>query len=361
MSHKAKQRFVDLSTLPAPLASFYHGLKTLAVSAFEQFNPGEASLKCGFIADYQFNAEVTKDNNDYVVSIDLSVPTILHFAFNNLLRDDQLAKQWGYAGKEIPYGEFPQGIPLQLPGDMAFPELVEQILGVSRPKDDSRAMLASSFTDLASSFAIYHEVAHAVLGHVAAMAGTTRFGALPLIELSGQQTQVISQTQRHIWEYEADCVAAMMLVADIVSGQNQHFVHSITGQQDALEEAVSFVLMAVLVLFLLQNQRISAQPTATHPAPEVRFCAVASAVFSHLCSHYGETLFSEPALEATIDHVLATTSQAWQRLCPGSTPIIDYRSPELVLAKVDEIEASRKLQCGAYARQAIFYPFLGGT
>ena len=354
------------STLGQDLQPVYENYAGLAHSAFAHFCDSPQQLRFDFLNNRQFNAAARHNNDQFQIGVNVAVPTILQFTFNILLLNPDFFPEIGDLGLDQGYDELPNGIPMTLPSDVEINELIHSITGVSRPLCDQRTLTSAIMTKIATSFVIYHEVAHVVLGHVKAFNHNSSLnntqannGLLELIEIN-QINEPIDHNLRQIWEFEADILAAIMVTADLFSPQNIDFISGAFDlkHQETLSygEIASFALSAIAGLFLLENQHVQKQSTPSHPTPEVRFCAVASEISNHLKQHYPELLGCQDSFDQLLDATMANITDVWQAANLNGSAIIQYQDPQTALQQVIALNETRKQRCHEYRHFALHYP-----
>jgi hypothetical protein len=351
----------DKSTLTPELKVLYQHYEEIGYSAYSHFVPNAQNFNCHFTNQSTFNAQVRKVNNSFEVGINIAVPAILHFTLNNLFRVSSFMPFIGIPSKDEESRGFPSQIPLKFPNDVLINEFIHDIIGTSRPKDYQRAIAASSLTNIAVSFVIYHEVAHIILGHVNAL--HTCFHESEHMELvtfsNSTRSEPYDDELRQIWEFEADTMASTMFISDMLSSENMTFIKEAQGLSETENittmENIAFSLIAILTFFLIQNQSIEKQRIKTHPSPDIRFCAVVSEIMAHLEQYYPNLILQKSIFQKLIDNTMINVVTAWNDLNFTGANLIDYSSPEKTIAKVKALDLNRKKRCELYKNHAIKY------
>lgn len=361
----------DITSLSAELQAVYSGYEAMTHSAFKYYSSECHKLSFHFLDDRQLNAQAREIDQQWQIGINIAVPVLLQFSFNVLLRSPLLFPQIGELEDDEDYGEFANGIPLTLPPDIEMNELIYSLIGVSRPQNEQRTITAFKLSSIAMSFVGYHELAHLVLGHIKAIPSCFphQQPSHQLLELIDIDTDTDTDTDdkpvfdnelRQIWEFEADMLATMMVTADMLSPENKAFVLEGLGKsptdQLSTSEAISFTLTAIGGLFLLENQQISHQHHRTHPAPAIRFWAVASEIVNHMQQHYPQMIGPVDDFHQLVDQTLEDIINAWETLKLSGAALTEYQTPEVALKAVALLDDTRKLRCHAYKDYALKYP-----
>lgn len=305
-----------------------------------------------------FGAEASRSSRGYYVQLNAALPAILHYTFNNLLRIPSYMSGVGDTSAETPYRDLHSGISFFLPRGMQVEKAIYTIAGLSRPKDNQRAQAAVLLTELATAFCAYHEVAHIMLGHVDANAQLN--SSLHLVEVVPICTMPAGKVaaMRRVWEFEADLVAANMLLQDMVSpGTEEAFMAAFGPESDYSPVArVQAMLGAALVVFLLVSQSAPASKR-THPDPLVRFIAIANDSAAALVEQQPNLGLSIEEMQEAVNDVAAAILDAWLHLQVPSR----YRSPaaRMLSARVhvEKLQQQRLEFYEVYSGYAYLYPF----
>ncbi|MCA9302643.1 MAG: hypothetical protein KC996_00825 [Phycisphaerales bacterium] len=270
---------LDLSLLPETVARFYSQIIQWGYTAPATVN--EAYHKLGsqgrvrsMIADSpELNAWATSHEDGFVIGLFAAAPIILHFTCNQLLRCPMVFPSVGQPQNEAPETNgYTHGVPLTLPDTLPVQEACTVLPSVSRPEDDERAAAASALTELASAFAMFHEVSHVIAGHAGYLRSSQN---LALFELTRRPIRRSHSRLLRVWEYEADKIAAVMLLSFLVAPENQdHFadVFSISAKdsEHLVAQLTAAGISAAYILFLLLGQRSAAlRAGSVHPHPLV--------------------------------------------------------------------------------------------
>lgn len=305
-----------------------------------------------------FGAEARRTGDAYQVILSAALPAILHYTFNNLFRDPNYLPGIGNAASEIPYRDLRSGIPFSLPRHVRVETAICVIAQLSRPLDDDRAQAAALMAELATAFCVYHEVAHIVLGHIDALSEQHSNGRLLEIVPSNSAPQGRAAEIRRVWEYEADLVAANMLLQDMVSpGAEETFAVVYGSDNDYTPLGrVQAMLGAALVVFLLISQ---ATPTSrqTHPDPLVRFVAIANDAAAAMVEQHPQFALTHEEMQEAVNDVAVMTVERWSALQTPSR----YRSlaGRMLGARpqVEKLERLRSELQASYRGHAYLYPF----
>ena len=304
----------------------------------------------------QLGAEACRANGQYEVRLSAALPAIVHFAFNCLLRIPGYMHGIGDAASEQRYRENSGQIPLALPEGVAIERSIVAITGLSRPRDLQRAATAVLMAELAVAFCGYHELAHVVLGHVDAHWRQSKRSRL--LELAPRSASIHrgDAMTRQVWEYEADLVAANMLLQDVMSvSADVAFRDAYGGQTEELDRFQA-MLGAVLVVFLLVAQATPAR-CRTHPEPLVRFAAVANDSSAALVEQQPQLDLGFEVVEEAVDDVASATLGAWRALGLGTSRASPLRNLLTARSTVERLEAERQRRHSSYSGLASFYPF----
>ena len=352
---------MDLGGLPPALGAWYAshlGKVGTAWAAMERIvQAGIPPVRARLVRSTQLGAEALKSRGGYEVRLTVALPTIIHFTFNCLLRTPQFMYGVGDAVSEQPYRTSSTRIPLSLPRGIALEKAIVSITALSRPADERRAAAAALLTELAVAFCAYHELAHLLLGHIDAMQRWS--GRARLLEMA--ERTGVSQPDgktRLVWEYEADLVAANMLLQDMMDPGVEGVFKEVYGpiaETDALSRFQA-MLGATLVVFLLISQ-VTPRDRRTHPEPLVRFAAIANDSAAALAEQQPQLKLSfQDAGEAVNDVALSTLS-GWRALGLGTSAASPLKNLMTAQRAVERLEKHRGAGHQAYSRFAQFYPF----
>ena len=277
----------DLESLPDGLRQFYGQFlaygRTAPARVKEEYrrSAAEGRVRTLFLDARRFNAFARSRGEDHTIALNVAVPCLLHFIFNIVLRLPYVFIDVGDAGAEQRYrrGDDARPLPLELPPVLPVAEALAALPGVSRPRDEGRALVASALTEVATTFCVFHEVGHVVGGHTGCAAG--RFWGGDVAEFTGGGGLALCSRRLlgQVWEREADGIAAVMLLSFVVAddGTRQHFrecfgIPDGDGEEDEYAYHVCAVVLFALKLLFLYLAQIPAalNVRGDHPHPLVR-------------------------------------------------------------------------------------------
>jgi len=356
-------REFDLQSLPADYAAWYASHRDLALSASSQlFALGRqpAPRVSAILRDHKaMNALARRNGPGYEVVMNAGLPAIVHFALNNLLQSQTYFPHIGDASAERPYRDLRNGIPDRLPRDATLAEAIVAITGMSRPTDVQRTKAAVAMTELAVSFCAYHEVAHIALGHVDA--NDALHGRTELLEVMNSRTAPGGRQAllRRVWEYEADLLAANMVLQDALSPQHDpSFLDGFRPQilESPLQRAQ--VMLASLLLFFLLVSQQGAGTERTHPDPLVRFSAISRKTVAALLDDHHAAVPSPRSVHSAVSDVVAQTLGVWSGLSLPSRHASPADQLTRARGSVQRLERHRLAHLDAHRDLAYLYPFV---
>ena len=338
---------LDLSAMPVDFAG-WHGSHldkvTSARATVERIVGSQIPPVRGrLIRSARLGAEARRAKRGYEVRLSAALPAIVHFAFNSLLRTPQFMYGVGDAGSEQRHRESSKCIPLALPQGRRIEDAIVAITAVSRPRDEQRAATAVLMSELAVAYCGYHELAHILLGHVDAHRQWT--GDLGLLEMAESRLPAgrTGARLRMVWEYEADLVAANMLLQDVVAGDAEPVFREAYGGDNECGVLARFQAMLVgrLVVFLLVAQ---ATPTKrrTHPEPLIRFAAVANDSAAALVEQQPQLRLTFEEVGEAVNDVALSTLIAWSALGLGTSPASPLKNLLTAQRVVEQLEDDRQ-------------------
>lgn len=361
-STRPSKRELDFDAMPSDFAQWYRNHRAKVDTAVTAMRPLLAKPLPDVIGILKrtkaFGAEARRTGNAYQVHLSAALPAILHYTFNNMFRDPHYLAGIGNATGETPYRDLHSGIPFSLPRRVRVETAICAIAQLSRPLDNDRAHAAVLMAELATAFCVYHEVAHIVLGHIDALSEQHSSGQLLEIVPSNRAPQGRTAEVRRVWEYEADLVAANMLLQDMVSPGAEEAFAAIYGPDNDYTPLgrVQAMLGAALVVFLLISQ---ATPTSrrTHPDPLVRFVAIANDAAAAMVEQHPQFGLTHEEMQEAVNDVAAMTLERWSALQTPSR----YRSPASRMLgarqQVEKLERLRSELHASYRGHAYLYPF----
>ncbi|TXH29706.1 MAG: hypothetical protein E6Q99_00360 [Elusimicrobia bacterium] len=317
-----------------------------------------APVRARLLRSAQLGAEARRVKDGYEVRLNGALPAIVHFAFNSLLRTPQFMYGIGDAESEQLHRESSKRIPLALPRGVKVEEAIVAITSVSRPRDTQRAATAVLMSELAVAYCAYHELAHVLLGHVDAHCQWT--GCLGLLEMaeSVMPDGRASARVRMVWEYEADLVAANMLLQDMVANDAEPVFRDAYGGDNDSGVLARFQAMlgAILVVFLLVAQATPIKQR-THPEPLIRFAAVANDSAAALVEQQPQLQLSFEQVGEAVNDVALSALSAWSILGLGTSPASPLKNLLNAQRVVERLEHDREELHPLYSCFAAFYPF----
>lgn len=224
---------------------------------------------------HQFNASTYQQNNTLVVSINASVPILIRTLFDRLLAQPSV---------------FPE-LPIDTPDAISYsplfmidPTSTDQLERINIHISEDRYSASRILGDLCVTYVFLHEYGHLLCGHTQAIRNISEeTGLLELFELNQPPNKDYIELRQY-WEFQADSVAAGLLVQyldDIVSQSQAHqtWIFDITGceqnDQKGLATHVCAIAIAALnVLFLYTDQcTFQIKVEKYHPPTQTRlFC-----------------------------------------------------------------------------------------
>jgi len=353
----------DIEKLDSSFAAFYRKLLGFASSATRTIRKAHANafppVAAWFLNDRLVNARAALDQSGYRVGLNVAVPAILHFCFNNLLRSRLYFPELGDSANETRYRDFSSGIPLRLPDHVPLLEALPGIVNVSRPLDDTRAAGAVALTQIAVSFCLYHELAHIELGHV--VSSRELFGAHDFLEFAARREWPTNRRRlTRVWEYEADKIASMMVAADMFSADNVEVLSDAFDLPKSPEALTAVALSAIYVVFFLFGQRAGKDRRfASHPHPMVRFGSTIEALVNDVPRHARR---DADRMRTVAMDTLFMTHGAWDDLgLPIATNLTNVSVWKWIFRGVDDLERDRRALHHHYSARAWSYPFEAGS
>jgi hypothetical protein len=353
---------LNLTAMPADFAAWYasHLDKVSSARATVEriVRTPLAPVKPRLLRSTRLGAEARRVPGGYEVRINAALPAILHFAFNSLLRTPQFMYGIGAVESERLYRDSSKRIPLTLPRRMKIEETIVAIASLSRPRDERRAATAVLMSELAVAYCAYHELAHVLLGHVDAHQQLSgRVGLLEMAESSMPVGRNGSRL-RLVWEYEADLVAANMLLQDMVASDVEAVFREAYGGDNDCGVVARFQAMlgAVLVVFLLVAQ-VTPVKRRTHPDPLVRFAAVANDSAAALVEQQPQLQLRFQDMGEAVNDVAASTLSAWSALGLGTSAASPLKNLLTAQRVVERLERDRQELHSLHSALASFYPF----
>lgn len=351
----------DLNTLPDDVREFYEQFLDYGWSATANVKEeyiriaSQGHVQTIYLHDREFNAEAISHGDHYHILLNVAIPCLLHFIYNNTLRLPHIFAHVGHVGSEQPYREFNdnRAIPFVLPSSAPIAESLTNLPGMSRPADDERALFATALTEVACIYCVFHEIGHVIGGHAGYQA--QRLWGSGVCEFTSGRTYCCPrQLLRQVWEREADIIATVMIISLVLTdaGARQHFSEcfQIAGSDDEgySYQVLPVVLFALKLLFLYFAQvPLRLNFSSNHPHPLVRITYVHSALRLVSRDDLGLDL---GRLDNLFDQATGLADQCWSDLglC---VPLLEGSKTGPQLAKAIERhvmnleEAHKRLQC----------------
>lgn len=354
----------DLGKLPTAYSDFYKSLLDFADMNKAPINNLRMEKKpplvnASYLDDKKINARVMADGEQFNIGINIALPSILHFYFNNIFRTSNFMPGVGNPVAEKHYRKFPEGIPLELPSDWPVNESIPYIDSISRPIQDSRAVAAIEFTRIAVSFCIYHEIAHVYLGHV--LTNLHLFAEEDFLEFMGfRERTKFEMRLRQVWEYEADKIASYFVFDDILFDSNVKLlteIFNIEEEEDQLYQLISIGLAAIFSVFnLFGCKQEKLESYSAHPHPMIRFGAITQAIITSVPLHLKQTLRNEEYLQKKALIEVMNIHTAWMELDWKSFKIKELKNWKRILKIVEKIEQDRIKLLENHIQNSWFYP-----
>lgn len=353
---------LDLSKLPPDYAAWYgshlekvDGARAAAERIVRASLP---PIRARMLRSTQLGAEALRAKGGYEIRLSAALPAIVHFTFNCLLRTPQFMYGIGDAEAEQRYRDASERIPLALPRGLDVERAIVQITGLSRPRDEHRSATAVLMTELAVAYSAYHELAHVLLGHVDALAQAN--GRSRLLEMAENERRArsVDTRMRLVWEYEADLVAANMLLQDMVDPRAEKAFGDAYGDgADAGVLARFQAMLGAMFLVYLLVAQVTPSTRRTHPEPLVRFAAVANDSAAALVEQQPQLGLDFDSVGEAVNDVALSTLSAWTALGLGTSKASPIRNLLTAQRAVERLELDRRRWHAAYSRFAVFYPF----
>lgn len=343
-------------------AQFLAYARSAAAAVRREYGLPELLIRAEYVEERSFNASAVVTGECPTVRLHAGLPSLLHFCFNNVLRQPDVLPGLGAAAAEVPYRErFDRGIPRGLPPAVPIEEAVVLLPTVSRPADDARANAAVAMTELAAAFCAFHEVGHLVGGHAGYAALHLPDGHVSeFFDLKRAVSKLVGGVRLlQVWEREADQIALVMAMSFVRTdpATRQRFTEAFgirpavgsTNECDAAatadEEYELFgqLLFAVKILFLYLAQ-VSAdlRSKGAHPHPVVRTTYLHSAMRLTAVDDLG---MDEQRLDQVLDAAADLADQVWLRLCPPSPVFTLPETADMLVERVRvEVEALEDYQ-----------------
>jgi hypothetical protein len=346
----AARRAFDLRTLPDDLRDFYaqflgYGRATPStVSEKYHRAAAEGRVRVLYADRRQFNLSAESPGDTHTIELNIAFPCLLHFVFNNVLRLPYVFPQVGDSAAETPYREPGDGrlVPFELPERLPVVEALRVLPGVSRPKDDDRALFASTLTELASTFCVFHEVGHVIGGHSGYEA--SRMWGKPVSEFTGDRWHFCHRRAlRQVMEREADIIATVMTMSFVLNdpATRRHFREclAITGNDDLYPyQILPILLFSLKVLFgYLAQIPAGLKVHADHPHPLLRALYVHNAIRLTAVDDLG---LDGERLDAGLDEITEQEARLWNDL-GMRIPALEGPEDGQTLARIAEREITR--------------------
>lgn len=230
------------------------------------YGQGRKPIKTVFINHQTFNAFASDTGDHYLVEIDASIPLFFLILFGRMLSDDVVLPHLDPAGRKLSN----YSLPFVIDPDN-FEQREEWDIGLNA----MRSFAANTLADLCSTFVICHEVGHILCGHVEGM--MHHCGVGKVAELTSRSKQKTKNADlRKAWEYEADAVAATLMM-NMIKGycddtlSNKRTAELFDKGEDTLTFVLALVAVSLFAAFLyMRGVRHHLNLEGTHPHPLVR-------------------------------------------------------------------------------------------
>lgn len=346
-------------------SDFYFELLSYAPQALEAIHSHNGKEKpqvnIAYLEDESINAKVRyNDDHSYNIGVNIGLPSIIHFYFNNILRTQNYLDHIGAVQNEEVYRDFKNGIPIKLPTNLPFDVSIPQIINGSRPIDDDRAAAAVALTKISVSFCIYHEVAHIELGHV--KTSLEEYDELEFLEFDISSLLNSKELRlRKVWEYEADKIAAIMIISDMMNDDNFiNLSNQFCLEQNTIDDIIGIAMSSIYALFhIIEEKTKFWKVRRTHPKPLVRTVAVMEEIIAYVLSYFPNRITNEEEFRETIISSILTTHYSWSEL--NLKNLTNLNNPKVwgnLFKSVDQLEKDRIELNYIHRKYSIDYPFV---
>lgn len=220
-----------------------------------------------YINGFEFNAYASADESAYRIELNASVPLFSILLFSRLLSDPQMLPFLDGGGQKASAFYVPFVLD---PAD--FRRRVDWNIELTA----IRSFAAGTIADLCSTFVLCHEFGHVLGGHIEGLQHYYR--DTRLAELVAVDPMVSADTtRRQAWEYEADLIAALLVVQFVDELVSDREVQPRTREVFSDEHGFHFehtLAIAVVSLFCffvyVQGMRLKLNKHSSHPHPHVR-------------------------------------------------------------------------------------------
>lgn len=230
-------------------------------------------LYAGFVVNPAPNAFAVRDGEDLFIGINSGLVWLMHEVFFTLFSHPNfLPDLGGQADANVPFEHLEAGFSTHA----GLASVPGGLVSRSHPPtfNDVRDSLAFTTAQMAIEFTFYHELGHLVCGHPGFPG--TRVGLEQFHELStrGDRADLSGAEVAQALEYDADCFAVQVALANHLMGQYFHVPEqAIQGYPTDLELSYYCWALAVSALFRIfaQHKPAIADSEATdHPHPLLR-------------------------------------------------------------------------------------------
>lgn len=241
-------------------------------------SPGELTIQSCYKHTTSFNACTWSEGDRIVVGMGAAVMILLDMLFVAMLADSRVLPA-------LP--AVTQDGSAQATFAVDFRD-TERLSNYDGELSAERAAAAHLLADFCVSFVYLHELAHVICGHIGAaheLFDERQFvefadRAAPVASSSPLKVRVAHRRLRQYWEYQADAVAAMLLIQyvdtaidrlDVRHGWIRSLVSPIRGVEELRRHLGALAVMSVTAMFVyLEHGRLRAKKTSWHPHSIVR-------------------------------------------------------------------------------------------
>jgi|GEM_PF-6162290 len=312
-----------------------------------------------YLNDRTLNAKVKYvEVNSYQLGINIALPALIHFYFNNILRTSNYLSHLGSLDGDYIHSFYKSGIPTSLPENIEILEAIPMITGSSRPIDDARAAAAVALTKIAVSFCIYHEIAHIELGHIKTF--QSDFDQIEFVEFTSINQYIKNYKVRQVWEYEADKTAAIIVISDMVESQN---FNDLTTQfelsQESIDDLIGIVVSSIYSLFHQITYKTKWWKfNNTHPKPLTRIIAIIEEVILYVEENYPNRISNSRDFQETVWSAFYSTHYAWKEMKLYKLQNLNKQKIwRKAYQELSKLETNRKLFNKLYKHNSYDYPF----
>jgi hypothetical protein len=276
-----------------------YALEASRIIKESQESPGPSGglpfLFPGLTGSMNMNSCVLKEEGEYYVYLYGGAFLILHDMFSTFMSHKEVLRSVGdSSGERSNIAARDRQFRLNYGGIGVAECLKNHILRVI-PSDNVRKAYALTLARLSFDFLFYHEVAHAIAGHLEYLGD---IGLHPRLFERNNAKSVSSSGDRErtdFLEYDADRIAAEYVLEFLLRG-----IGTVKGEEQRLKAlwdiagALFFSLGVFFFTLAQQGERVSKWNASTHPHPVVRYVLTSAALVENAshCVEEGEFIFS---------------------------------------------------------------------